>query len=142
MRHYFGEIVNGEMKLDALGEIVKKYWLEIPRHFEHAKLDEFIVMPNHVHGIIILKNCTNNAVPTCRDEAMPRPYKTPISPKPKSLSVIIGSFKIHRPKTIRQQYPQSHFAWQSRFTTAIIRSDNEWYYYSGIHTSTTLSIGE
>jgi putative transposase len=53
---YFGDIKNEKMNLFDIGEIVKKYWLEIPSHFSNINLDEFVVMPNHVHGIIILKH--------------------------------------------------------------------------------------
>jgi hypothetical protein len=42
------------MVYSEIGSITSKYWLEIPDHFPHVKLDEFVVMPNHIHGIIIL----------------------------------------------------------------------------------------
>ncbi|MDP2885877.1 MAG: hypothetical protein Q8P51_12750, partial [Ignavibacteria bacterium] len=50
----FGEITGGEMKLNEVGEIAVKCWKEIPRHYPSIKLDEFVVMPNHVHGIIVV----------------------------------------------------------------------------------------
>ncbi|AFZ56567.1 transposase [Anabaena cylindrica FACHB-243] len=50
----FGEIVDGEMKLNTNGEIAKGCWLSLPRHFQNVELDEFVIMPNHLHGIIIL----------------------------------------------------------------------------------------
>ena len=43
-----------EMKLSEIGRMAEKYWLEIPEHFPFVKLDQFVVMPNHVHGIIII----------------------------------------------------------------------------------------
>jgi REP element-mobilizing transposase RayT len=51
---WFGEIQNCEMRRSFLGEIAYQYWLDIPKHFPQASLDEFIVMPNHVRGIIVL----------------------------------------------------------------------------------------
>ncbi len=48
----FGNVVDGKMILNELGEIVNRCWLEIPTHFPHAHLDEFVIMPNHMHGII------------------------------------------------------------------------------------------
>jgi len=42
------------MFLNEFGQIVTKYWREIPDHYQHAMLDEFTVMPNHVHGIIVV----------------------------------------------------------------------------------------
>ena len=50
----FGEIKNGKMILNDGGAIVKKYWNEIPKHYPIVILDEFVVMPNHVHGMIII----------------------------------------------------------------------------------------
>jgi REP element-mobilizing transposase RayT len=51
---YFGEIQNGEMVLSSLGIIADVLWHEIKNHAQNIKLDAFIVMPNHIHGIIIL----------------------------------------------------------------------------------------
>lgn len=60
-QNYFGEIADGKMKLNEIGKIAYKYWLEIPLHFNNAKIDEFVVMPNHIHGIIILENINFNS---------------------------------------------------------------------------------
>lgn len=57
--YYFGEISNGEMIFSEIGEMANKYWLEIPEHFPFVVLDEFIIMPNHVHGIIIINTCND-----------------------------------------------------------------------------------
>ena len=50
----FGNIVNQEMILSPYGEIVQKWWQEIPVHFSNVKTGAFVVMPNHVHGIIYI----------------------------------------------------------------------------------------
>ena len=50
----FGEIKDGDMFLNELGDTVMKCWDSIPTHFPHVETDEFIVMPNHAHGIIVL----------------------------------------------------------------------------------------
>lgn len=51
---YFGEIVNKEMILNELGKIAHQLWLEIPNQFPFAKLENFVVMPDHIHGIILI----------------------------------------------------------------------------------------
>lgn len=51
---YFGKIANHKMDYSEIGEIARQNWLEIPRHFPFVKLDAWVVMPNHVHGIIII----------------------------------------------------------------------------------------
>lgn len=50
----FGEVVDGVMWLNEAGLTVQQIWVGLPGHFRHVELDQFIVMPNHVHGIILL----------------------------------------------------------------------------------------
>jgi hypothetical protein len=50
----FGQIVDGKMQLNEGGEITNQCWMEIPKHYPHVSLDAFVIMPNHVHGIIII----------------------------------------------------------------------------------------
>src|SRR6266540_1802333 len=50
----FGEIVDGEMRPNEYGKIVQKWWNEIPIHFPTVELGMFVIMPNHVHGIIFM----------------------------------------------------------------------------------------
>jgi putative transposase len=52
--HYFGEIQEGQMILSEIGKLVHQFWMEIPNHFPHIRLGEFVVMPDHMHGILIL----------------------------------------------------------------------------------------
>ncbi len=51
---YFGNIINEKMILNNIGAIVNKFWLEIPQHFKDIFLDEYIIMPDHLHGIIFI----------------------------------------------------------------------------------------
>jgi REP element-mobilizing transposase RayT len=53
---YFGRIINGKMILNKTGEIVSRHWSEIIKYFSNIKLDSFVLMPNHIHGIIIIQN--------------------------------------------------------------------------------------
>ena len=50
----FGDIVNQEMMLSPYGEIVQKWWEEIPVHFSNVETGAFVIMPNHVHGVIYI----------------------------------------------------------------------------------------
>lgn len=50
----FGEIIDGEIHLSQYGEIIQKWWDEIPVHFPNVELGAFVIMPNHVHGIIFI----------------------------------------------------------------------------------------
>lgn len=59
--HYFGHIVDRKMQLSHVGIIADILWHQIPRHSQHVQLGAFVVMPNHIHGILII---TDNTVDT------------------------------------------------------------------------------
>jgi putative transposase len=52
----FGDIQNGKMVFSPIGKIAQEFWLEIPSHFKNIELDEFVIMPNHIHGVIIIND--------------------------------------------------------------------------------------
>ena len=52
----FGTIANGVFQTNEFGKIVEKCWRRLPYHYSNIKLDAFVIMPNHVHGIIIINN--------------------------------------------------------------------------------------
>jgi len=56
----FGDIIDEKIKLSKTGKIVSECWLDLPNHYPNIILDEFIVMPNHIHGIIIIRNGSEN----------------------------------------------------------------------------------
>jgi REP element-mobilizing transposase RayT len=62
--YFFGEIKNGEMVLNAIGKIANQFWQEIPKHFPFVNLDQFVIMPNHVHGILEINRNINESVET------------------------------------------------------------------------------
>ena len=57
----FGDILNGNMHLYESGQIIQKCWKQINKRFPHVELDHFIVMPNHIHGIIIINDHVTRA---------------------------------------------------------------------------------
>ena len=52
----FGRVVKGQMELNQYGNIVNQCWLDLPNHYKNIRLDAFVIMPNHVHGIIVIDN--------------------------------------------------------------------------------------
>jgi len=144
--HLFGEIIvetsnvetpklgvsTNKMVLSQIGELVEKYWLEIPEHFPFVKLDAFVVMPNHVHGIIIIdKKDDGSNVETTHALSLPSPPKPIIHKRfqnqgKNTVSSIVGSFKSVVTKNARTINP--HFAWQSRFYDHIIRNEKSYYH--------------
>ncbi len=55
---YFGNVINHKMELSEIGKTAKWCWSQIPNQFPYAGLDEYIVMPNHMHGIVIIDKPT------------------------------------------------------------------------------------
>lgn len=98
----FGNVVYGKMILNEFGNIVKNFWLEIPQHFRHVVLDEFVVMPNHVHGIIMLnENGTKNKQNVRAKNFSPLHNNRYRSPS-RTLGSIVRGFKIGVTKWFRQ----------------------------------------
>ena len=57
--HYFGENLGGEMQLNNIGKFAEQFWLAIPQYFSFAELGNFVIMPNHTHGILIIDKNAN-----------------------------------------------------------------------------------
>ena len=123
-----GKIVDDKMILSDIGIIVKGYWMEIQDHFPDIYLDEFIIMPDHIHGIIIINpkiklnsnhlqiETPNLGVSTGTKSG--NPYW-----KSNSIGSIINQFK--RICTIKTSHAGLDFTWQPRFYDRIIRSNTE-----------------
>jgi len=125
---YFGKIVHSQVVLSDIGMIVFEEWKETEKKRHNIKLDSWIVMPNHIHGIIIITkkyNCcvetSHRDVSTCQNVSARRDVSTE-KLKPNTLGSIIGQFKSVCTKKIRQ-IGNDKFAWQSRFYDHIIRND-------------------
>jgi putative transposase len=130
--HFFGEIENHKMVLSEMGEMAQKYWLEIPDHFPFVKLDAFVVMPNHVHGIIeIAKNNDGRNVETQYFASLrptiepPLPSKNKFGPQSKNLASIIRGYKSAVTTYARKM--NIDFAWQSNYHDHIIRDDKSYH---------------
>ena len=122
--HYFGEIVDGEIQLNEMGKIVNDELLKTTQIRKNVQLDEFIVMPNHVHVIIIIThkyNADPNVETRC-SVSLPKggEFSKPISG---SLSMTINYFK-GSVKRIANQNNIS-FQWQSNYYDHIIRNDDD-----------------
>ena len=111
--NWFGEVNDGKMILNECGVIAAGYWSQIQTHYGNATLDEWVVMPNHIHGIIVIL-----AVGT-------EQCSVPTHVKSVSLSQIVKSFKDITIKRIRSEFGNSRFAWQRSFHDHVIRDELE-----------------
>jgi putative transposase len=122
----FGEVVDGRMQMNEYGQIAWVCWEEIPLHFPQAELDAFVVMPNHVHGIIILATPVGarHAVPLQNGiSGKPERFGKPV---PGSIPTIIRSFKSAVTKRINalRDAPAAP-VWQRNYYEHIIRNERE-----------------
>jgi REP element-mobilizing transposase RayT len=118
-----GDVVDGVMQLSVYGEIVSECWKAIPEHFRQAQLDEFVVMPNHVHGTLVIIDVGARHASPLRVTDTPH---RPAGPKQHSLSAIVGSFKSAVSKCINEMRGSSGVSvWQRNYYEHIIRGDNE-----------------
>jgi len=118
-REYFGEVINQEMILNKYGEIAQKFWREIPKHYKNIAIDKFVIMPNHIHGIIIITKSVGTeqcSVPTAGNK---KNYGL--------LSKVVKSFKDVTIKQIHQQFNDYQFQWQRSFYDHIICDDEGLY---------------
>lgn len=115
----FGEIVDEEMILNDYGHVADEFWHAIPEHFENVELGVFTIMPNHIHGIIIITDvgATQWVAPTTNTP--------PRGPKPRSIGAIVGSFKSAVSYRLNKQFDITTI-WQRNFYERIIRNDDEW----------------
>jgi len=127
--HYFGDIVETSdsgvsMNLSEIGELAHKFWMEISNHFPFVQLHEFVVMPNHVHGIIEINKSGRDAINrVCTEEnnhAITGGITKDKNPMlQNNLSRIIRWYKGRCTYESRKTNPK--FAWQTRFHDHIIR---------------------
>ena len=112
----FGAIVDGKMNLNEKGKIVDRCWKGILEHFSNVVLDEYVIMPNHIHGILIL----NESAVSLQEQ-----FGKPV---PGSLSTIVRSFK----SAVTKRINETHLTgagdaplWQPRYYDRIIRNEKE-----------------
>ena len=115
----FGEIEDGEMVLNDAGRMAETCWHDIPSHFPHVGLDTFVVMPNHVHGILCVVDAPVGAKNFSPLQPGQRPHGTS-----KSIGSVIRRFKIGVTKWMRQN-TEFHNIWQRNYYEHIIRNQKE-----------------
>lgn len=114
---FFGDIQKDEMILNKHGNIIMNQWLWLQKQYGYLILDEFIIMPDHLHGILGISNVLPNEKVTGHDLSLQ-------NIKIKSLSQLIGAFKTTSSKKLHQQ-GLAEFKWQRSFYERIIRNEKE-----------------
>jgi putative transposase len=114
----FGELINEKINLSEYGKIARECWRAIPNHFPNVELGAYVVMPNHIHGVIIIK-----------DDGRDTPWRVPTEqfskPVKSSLATIIRQYKSSVSRIISKQFNETNI-WQHNYYEHIIRNDAEW----------------
>ena len=124
----FGTIVENKMQLNETGRFVDDCWKQIPTHFPRVILDEYKIMPNHVHGIIMIEGNVGVQNLEPLQKSLREPTHEPPENKfqhiiPNSMGSIVRGFKIGVTKWFRQN-TREHVVWQRNFYEHIIRNDD------------------
>ncbi len=119
MINHFGKIFNDKVVLNKIGKYTEQCWIDIPNHFKIVELDEYVIMPNHIHGIIVINK--DNNVETQNFASLPNKF----GPQSKNLGSIIRGFKIGVTKYANKN--NIPFKWQARYHDRIIRDEKELY---------------
>lgn len=109
-----GEVSDGKVKLNEMGSVLENTWYELLRHYPSITLDEFVVMPNHFHGIIMLDVGAQFIAPFC--------VMGVINHAP-TLGKIIRHFKAKSSYLIHKT--NQDFFWQRNYFEHVIRNEND-----------------
>jgi REP element-mobilizing transposase RayT len=118
-RQAFGEINDGKLEPTRRGMIVQECWNDIPNHHPFVQLDAFILMPNHIHGVLVFVG----------EKPLGPVVATPASPQPpgpakSSLGSVVGSFKSAVSRKINKLRPHAADGlWQVSFYDHVVRND-------------------
>jgi REP element-mobilizing transposase RayT len=122
--HLFGRIENGEMQMNDAGRMVEFTWFDLPNHNPHIVLDEFVVMPDHVHGVILITD--GNADVDVGAGSEPAPTEPTPTTERHPLSEIVRQFKTFSAKRVNQIRGITGIpVWQRDYYEHIIRNDAE-----------------
>ncbi len=118
---FFGDMVDGEMQLNDAGRIAQVSWAELPARFQNIDLDAFVVMPNHIHGIILVGAQfiapLNSSQPPFADTDQGAINRAP------TLGQIVRTYKAVTTRLIRQT-GNTTFAWQLNYYEHISATKN------------------
>jgi putative transposase len=116
----FGKIIKNKIILNEIGETVYNFWFELPNHFLEVELDEFVVMPNHIHRIIFINDKCRGEVPS------PKTRKGGETPPLHTLGQIVAFYKYQTTKLINKIRNKLGLSlWQRNYYDRIIRNDDE-----------------
>ncbi len=123
-RSIFGEIRGNDATLGPIGRVVQTCWIEIPKHFPTVKIETYVVMPNHIHGILTIQSEWPDAN---RQEKTAPAVESFGRPTPKSIPTIVRSFKSAASKRVRESgLAGGESIWQRGYYEHVLRNTREY----------------
>jgi putative transposase len=116
-----GDIAESVVALNDAGKMIEKWWCKLPKKFELIELDEYVIVPNHFHGIV---NIVGATLVVARDNAIVRNNRAGTSPAP-TLGEIIGSFKSICVYKCKNNGLNIGKLWQRNYYEHVIRNEDE-----------------
>ena len=122
--NYFGEIKKVQVELNDIGQTATGCWRVIPEHFRNTELGEFVVMPNHIHGIIVIKGndfLTNNGDGVENNDRCS-------SRNARNMELfqrIVSQYNSSVTRMVRKRWNNHIFSWQKSFYDRIIGNDGK-----------------
>jgi putative transposase len=119
--HVFGKVVDKQVILNVVGEILLREWIQLPLRFTKVQIGEMVIMPDHMHGIIILEGDEQNSI---QESKAVEEFGKPV---PGSIPTIVRSLKasVTRKVNLMRSSPQSP-VWQPNYFERVIRNESEW----------------
>jgi putative transposase len=121
----FGEVVKEEMRLNDHGRIVNECWYAIPEHFSNVEFDTYVVMPNHMHGIIVITDRADASASARRGTIYRAPTEQFGKPITGSVPTIVRTFKAAVTRRIGRELNASGI-WQRNYYEHVIRDHEDW----------------
>jgi putative transposase len=120
-------VIDGAMYANKYGKIILACWSQIPAHFQKVTLDAFVVMPNHIHGIVVITDAMHHTTNAEAQHAAPVPALVParLNVQPASLGALVRSFKSATTQQINMTRKSPGMpVWQRNYYEHIVRHDS------------------
>lgn len=118
----FSQVINHAMHLSEIGALAQREWLRMGQRFAHIELDEFVVMPDHVHGILLLKDLKATIVETTDSKASAAQIRV----VPGSLGAVVRAYKSTVARLVNfNRFSDGEPLWQRNYYERVVEDERD-----------------